>query len=465
MHIILALKGAGPNMFDDRLARYQDYLDSNIKTKLAAFKNKDMKNLPALDRTEKKFSGRSHLYVGGISQKSTEKEIKEWFGEFGEVGDVYYKKEKLFAFVKMATRLEAEKAKAALDGQTKNDKTLRVKFSVHQAAIKVSNLGPWTSNELLHAGFSVFGEIERCLVYSDEKGKSKEEGVVEFVKKGVAMEAVRRCNDGCFFLCTSLRPVYAEMITHAEDEDGVPEKALPKHSNEYNLERETGPRFAVPGTFEYEYGTKWKGLYELKKQKEEALQVEMKLEEAKLVAQMEYSRFEHETDLLREELKKKEAIRDQQKSMWSIKEKYMEDIMKQEQEKQRSLEEGIFNRIQSKTDSQDEDQDVVTIQDQEPDVKEEGVKLNNVQSSLFSQAQQLSSILDLQEALMGNGNLLNSLPDEGTLETLNALFNLQGTSGNKRVGSVFDRLGGEIDVEDMHLQAEQNSRASKRRKS
>merc|ERR1711997_650560 len=153
--------------------------------------------------------------------------------------------------------------------------------------------------------------------------------------------------------------------------------------------------------------------------------------------------------------------------MWSIKEKYMEDIMKQEQEKQRSLEEGIFNRIQSKQDSQDEDQDVVTIQElnQEPDVKEEGVKVNNVQSSLFSQAQQLSSILDLQEALMGNGNLLNSLPDEGTLETLNALFNLQGAGGNKRIGSVFDRLGGEIDVEDMHLQAEQSSRASKRRKS
>merc|ERR1712141_781750 len=144
----------------------------------------------------------------------------------------------------------------------------------------------------------------------------------------------------------------------------------------------------------------------------------MKMEESKLIAQMEFSRYEHETEALREELRKKEAARDQQKSLWSIKEKYMEDIMKQEQEKQRSLEEGIFNRIQSKQDSQDEDQDVVTIQeqDQEPDVKEEGVKVNNVQSSLFSQAQQLSSILDLQEALMGNGNLLNSLPDEGTLE-------------------------------------------------
>merc|ERR1712150_294520 len=171
--------------------------------------------------------------------------------------------------------------------------------------------GPWVSNELLHAAFSVFGEIERCLVYSDEKGKSKEEGTIEFVKKGVAIEAVRRCNEGCFFLCTSLRPVYAEMITGAEDDDGVTEKSLHKYSNEYSLERETGPRFAVPGTFEFEYGTKWKGLYELKKQKE--------------------------------------AVMGQQKSMWSMKEKYMDDIMKQEQEKQRCLEEGIFNRIQSKT--------------------------------------------------------------------------------------------------------------------
>merc|ERR1719436_2199433 len=105
-----------------------------------------------------------------------------------------------------------------------------------------------------------------------------------------------------------------------------------------------------------------------KKQKEEALKVEMRLEEAKLVAQMEYSRFEHETDLLREELRKKEAVRDQQKSMWSIKEKYMEDIMKQEQEKQRNLEEGIFNRIQSKTShNQTQDDNLKPEQDMQPD--------------------------------------------------------------------------------------------------
>jgi proline- and glutamine-rich splicing factor len=38
----------------------------------------------------------------------------------------------------------------------------------------------------------------------------------------------------------------------------------------------------------------------LYKQKEEALQREMKMEEEKLEAQMEYARYEHETEILRE---------------------------------------------------------------------------------------------------------------------------------------------------------------------
>ena len=63
---------------------------------------------------------------------------------------------------------------------------------------------------------------------------------------------------------------------------------------------QVGPRFASPGSFEYEYGTRWKQLHELYKQKEEALQREMKMEEEKLEAQMEYARYEHETEILRE---------------------------------------------------------------------------------------------------------------------------------------------------------------------
>ena len=47
-----------------------------------------------------------------------------------------------------------------------------------------------------------------------------------------------------------------------------------------------GPRFAEPGGFEFEYGAKWKALYEMKKQKLQALEREMKLEEDKLIAQV-----------------------------------------------------------------------------------------------------------------------------------------------------------------------------------
>lgn len=41
-------------------------------------------------------------------------------------------------------------------------------------------------------------------------------------------------------------------------------------------------------------------MHDLFKQKEEALKRELKLEEEKLEAQMEYAKFEHETEMLRE---------------------------------------------------------------------------------------------------------------------------------------------------------------------
>merc|ERR1711974_463983 len=83
--------------------------------------------------------------------------------------------------------------------------------------------------------------------------------------------------------------------------------ALPKRNQEFGMEREVGPRFAAEGSFEYEYGMKWKQLYEMKKQKLEALEREMKLEEDKLIAQMEYARYEHETETLKRQLEQREA--------------------------------------------------------------------------------------------------------------------------------------------------------------
>ena len=56
------------------------------------------------------------------------------------------------------------------------------------------------------------------------------------------------------------------------------------------------------GSFEHEFGTRWKQLHELYKQKTDALKRELELEQEKLEAQMEYARYEHETELLRERM-------------------------------------------------------------------------------------------------------------------------------------------------------------------
>lgn len=344
--------------------------------RLAQIMGQSTVDLPALEMVEKRFNGRSRLYVGNMTADMTEEQLKEIMAQYGEVGEVFYNKEKNFAFLRYASRLEAEKAKRELDGQMRNGRALKVRFAPHQGAVKVSNLGPWVSNELLHKCFSIFGDIERCLVMVDDRGRSKGEGLVEFERKPSALEAVKRCTEGCFFLTASLRPVIAEMVEENEDDDGMQEKMLPKRNQEYHHERETGPRFAATNSFEFEYGSKWKALYEMKKQKLDALDREMKLEEDKLVAQMEYARYEHETEHLREQLRQREANREQQKNAWEHKERQMEDMIRQEQDRRMQEEQNLMNRMQQ--------QDTNMRQKQQ-------------ENSLFMQAQELNQMLDRQE--------------------------------------------------------------------
>lgn len=104
------------------------------------------------------------------------------------------------------------------------------------------------------------------------------------------------------FCYSSLRPVVVEPFEQQDDVDGYPDKNLPRKNPEFFKARDIGPRFAQLGSFEHEYGTRWKQLHELYKQKEEALKREMAMEEEKLEAQMEFARYEHETELLRERM-------------------------------------------------------------------------------------------------------------------------------------------------------------------
>lgn len=101
---------------------------------------------------------------------------------------------------------------------------------------------------------------------------------------------------------SSLRPCVVEPFDHIDDTDGYSEKSLNKKNQDFYKARQFGPRFAEMNSFEHEYGTRWKQLHELYKTKHEALKREMQLEEEKLEAQMEYARYEHETEILRERM-------------------------------------------------------------------------------------------------------------------------------------------------------------------
>ena len=52
--------------------------------------------------------------------------------------------------------------------------------------------------------------------------------------------------------------------------------------------------------FYFRYGLKWKQLYELFDKKKEMLEKELNDEKSKLEEQIEYAKYQHETEMLRE---------------------------------------------------------------------------------------------------------------------------------------------------------------------
>lgn len=297
-------------------------------------------DLPSIKYEEIKFSGRNRLYIGNLTSDVTEEELKELFKPYGETSEVFLNVEKFFAFIKIDFHANAEKAKRELDGYMRTNRALRVRFAPNATTVRVKNLTAHVSNELLHKSFEIFGQVERAVIIVDDRGKPTGEGHVEFTRKSGAMAAIRYCTDKCYFLTSSLRPCVCDLFDHSDDTDGLPEKSLGKKNQDYYNARNMGPRFADFNSFEHEYGTRWKQLHELYKKKHEALNTEMQMEEDKLEAQMEYARYEHETEMLRNQLRMREADRDQVKNNWEMKEKFAdEQRIKSEEQMRRTQEE------------------------------------------------------------------------------------------------------------------------------
>ncbi|XP_038603552.1 non-POU domain-containing octamer-binding protein isoform X2 [Tachyglossus aculeatus] len=275
---------------------------------------------------EKTFTQRSRLFVGNLPPDITEEEMRKLFEKYGKAGEVFIHKDKGFGFIRLETRTLAEIAKVELDNMPLRGKQLRVRFACHSASLTVRNLPQFVSNELLEEAFSVFGQVERAVVIVDDRGRPSGKGIVEFSGKPAARKALDRCSEGSFLLTSFPRPVTVEPMDQLDDEEGLPEKLVIKNQ-QFHKEREQPPRFAQPGSFEYEYAMRWKALIEMEKQQQDQVDRNIKEAREKLEMEMETARHEHQVMLMRQDLmRRQEELR------------RMEELHNQEVQKRKQLE-------------------------------------------------------------------------------------------------------------------------------
>lgn len=198
-----------------------------LKEKLACIKVPTV-DLPPLDKTERKFSSRSRLYIGNLPPKVTQESIAKLFAKYSEIRDVFINETKNFAFVKLDYYINALKAKTELNGYIFNGKHLTVRFA-QGASILVKHLPPNVSDELLNLAFSAFGDVEYCNVVIDPYGKPTNRGIVYFAKRGSAILAKKVCEDHSFFITSSLKPVVVEDYEPMNDLDGYAERQVSKY--------------------------------------------------------------------------------------------------------------------------------------------------------------------------------------------------------------------------------------------
>jgi len=339
-------------------------------------------DLPPSEHEHKKFTNKCRLFVGNLTDDTTMENFQEMFQVFGEIAEPYINVEKAFGFVKLDYRENAQKARDSLNGTMRNGRMLKVRYSSIGCSLKVKRLSPWVSNELLELSFGVFGELERATVVVDERGKSTGTGIVEFAKKPAAQFCLTKCQENSFFLTEGLCPVEVEVLKEGDESEGLCEGVLPKKNHEYMRERSRGPRLAEPGSFEMEYGNRWKQLYELEKQRREQLEAEIKIEMDKLRDQMEFARREHETEMLREQLRQREQEQERNKTNWDQRQTEREEERRRMEDEMRARQEGLMSGMRQ---------------------SEEDLKRRQQENQLFMKANELNSLLDQQEQGMGGG--------------------------------------------------------------
>lgn len=79
-----------------------------------------------------------------------------------------------------------------------------------------------------------------------------------------------------------------------------------RRSQNYFEDRELGPRFALPGSFEFEYAQRFKDLWKNYELKMNMLKSEQEGEERKLDVDVRRARYDHETERLKNVIRQRE---------------------------------------------------------------------------------------------------------------------------------------------------------------
>ena len=105
-------------------------------------------------------------------------------------------------------------------------------------------------------------------------------------------------NKKLIYIYSSLRPVVVEPLAVNDEGEGQPEVSLNKN-DAYRKDREIGPHFADPTSYQYEYGLRWKQLFYLFNDKKRALEQDFLTECEALEAKLSLVKHEYETEQLR----------------------------------------------------------------------------------------------------------------------------------------------------------------------
>lgn len=158
------------------------------------------------------------LYVGDLDHNVTETQLCDLFGQVGQIVSVRLCRDFTtnrslgYAYVNFSNPVDAARALEVLNFAPLYGKPIRIMYSNRDPSLRksgaanifIKNLEKAIDNKALRDIFSVFGKIVSCKVETDEFGRSKGFGFVQFDQDEAAQNAIEKLNG----MCLNDKPIY-----------------------------------------------------------------------------------------------------------------------------------------------------------------------------------------------------------------------------------------------------------------